>query len=64
MDRIVDRLGDGNGFHNDLRWDGHYCEEDFRQVVCENSLFIALSQIGLKKIEMSLGFELSAASLR
>jgi len=45
-------------------WDGHYCEEDFRQVVCENSLFIALSQIGLKKIEMSLGFELSAASLR
>jgi len=32
-------------------WDGHYCEENFREVVFEIAIIIAISSIGLKKIE-------------
>jgi len=39
-------------------WDGHYCEENFREVVFEIAIIIAISLIGQKKFEICIGFDL------
>ena len=38
-------------------WDGHYCEENFLEVVFEIAIIIAISSIGRKKFEICVGFE-------
>ncbi|MDX8125892.1 hypothetical protein QLH52_01230 [Methylomonas sp. OY6] len=38
-------------------WDGHYCEENFREVVFEIAIIIAISLIGQKKFEICVGLE-------
>jgi hypothetical protein len=39
-------------------WDGHYCEEKFREVVFEIAIIIAISSIERKKFEICVGFDL------
>ncbi len=39
-------------------WDGHYCEDNFREVVFEIAIIIAISLIGQKKFEICIGFDL------
>ena len=39
-------------------WDGHYCEENFREVVFEIAIIIAISLIGQKNFEICIGFDL------